>query len=240
MVHLIQATFAMPNSPFSFLRSALQLVTDPSAQDNAFKQMDQALKFISTEVQANRPNPSDNLPTAVKSGLLSSEEKTLVAGLMRVNHVGEVCAQALYQAQAQATNNPALKEVFIEAAKDEADHLAWTGQRLSELGAQPSVLNPVWYAGAYGLGWVAGKMGDATSLGFLAETEKQVEAHLTTHLKKLPAQDHASRAIVEQMRLEEAGHGHHAAQLGGTPPALPVRLAMRFMSKIMTTVAQRI
>ena len=169
----------MSNIPFSFVRSVLQLVTDPVAQDQAFKQVDQALKFISTPIEANRPNPSDRLPLAAKNNPMNPAEKTLVSGLMRVNHVGEVCAQALYQAQAQATDNPALKKVFIEAAKEEADHLAWTGQRLKELGAQPSLLNPVWYAGAYGLGWVTGKLGDATSLGFLAETEKQVEAHLT-------------------------------------------------------------
>ncbi len=159
---------------------------------------------------------------------------------MRVNHVGEVCAQALYSAQALATTNPALRSQFAKAAQEEADHLAWTHTRLDELGARPSLLNPVWYAGAFAMGFVAAKLGDKASLAFVVETEKQVEAHLQTHLDLLPAQDHASRAIVAQMKVEEAQHAADAAAAGA--PALPhaVQLAMKAAAKVMTSTARYI
>ncbi len=156
---------------------------------------------------------------------------------MRVNHVGEICAQALYQAQGLSTRDPALKAYFEQAAREENDHLAWTMQRLHELGARQSVLNPLWYAGAFGIGLVAGRMGDATSLGFIAETERQVEEHLASHLERLPADDKASRAIVEQMKLDEARHGEAALAAGGTPLPPPVRSLMRAAAKVMTVTA---
>ncbi len=222
------------------LQSLLEDLTRPDTVDRFLQQADRALKFVSTDIAAQRPNPADRLPETLKKPELDEQERRLSAGLMRVNHVGEVCAQALYQAQATATNDARLKKAFEEAARDEADHLAWTAERLEQLDAHPSLFNPLWYAGAYGLGWVAGKLGDTQSLGFLAETEKQVEAHLADHLKRLPEKDLPSRAIVETMRTEEAEHGHHAEQLGGQTPPAPVRLAMRLMSKVMTTVAHRI
>lgn len=222
------------------LRDVFSRLTNARSIDTWLVQADRALKFVSAPVAAQRPNPVDQLPKPAQRPELTAADKALSAGLMRVNHVGEVCAQALYQAQAMATRDPALKRTFEEAAREEADHLAWTAQRLSDLDAKPSLLNPVWYAGAYALGTVAGRLGDPQSLGFLAETEKQVEAHLSNHLKRLPAQDTASRSIVETMRIEEAQHGHHAEQLGGVTPPLPVRMAMKLMAKVMTTVAHRV
>lgn len=230
----------MNSRPGINLQSVLDSLTRPDTIDRFLQQADRALKFVSTDVSAQRPNPADRLPDTLKKPQLDDEERKLSAGLMRVNHVGEVCAQALYQAQASATQDPHLKQTFEHAAREEADHLAWTAQRLKELDAQPSIFNPLWYAGAWGLGWVAGKLGDRQSLGFLAETEKQVEAHLADHMKRLPEKDLPSRAIVETMRTEEAEHGHHAEQLGGELPPAPVRLAMRLMSKVMTTVAHRV
>ncbi|MDB5895745.1 MAG: demethoxyubiquinone hydroxylase family protein [Rhodoferax sp.] len=169
---------------------------------------------------------------------LSADEKRQSAALMRVNHVGEVCAQALYTAQALATDDAALRQHLMHAAQEETDHLAWTRQRLDELGGRTSLLNPLWYAGAFGLGLVAGKLGgDRVSLGFVVETERQVEAHLQSHLARLPAADHASRAIVAQMQQDEARHGAEAQQAGGVPLPAPLKLMMRAASKVMTTTA---
>ncbi len=159
---------------------------------------------------------------------------------MRVNHVGEVCAQALYTAQAAATANPALRAHFLQAAREEADHLAWTQARLDELGARPSLLNPLWYAGAFGLGLLAGRMGDAVSLGFVVETERQVEAHLQDHLERLPAQDHASRAIVVQMKDDEAEHASQAQAAGAVELPAPVKALMAGAARVMTTTAHYI
>ncbi len=172
--------------------------------------------------------------------MLSAPETRLSAGLMRVNHVGEVCAQALYTAQALATKNEALRAHFKRASVEETDHLAWTAQRLNELGAKPSILNPVWYVGAFGLGLIAGRLGDAVSLGFVVETERQVGAHLQSHLDVLPVNDHASRAIVVQMRDDELRHAEEAEKAGAMPLPLPVQQLMRSAAKVMTTVAQRI
>jgi ubiquinone biosynthesis monooxygenase Coq7 len=177
--------------------------------------------------------------------LLSPAEKTHAAGLMRVNHVGEVCAQALYTAQAMATQSTALREHFLQAAAEEHDHLAWTAERLEALGARPSVFNPLWYGGAFALGWVAGQLGDRVSLGFLQETELQVEAHLQSHLTPpdaggLPTQDEASRAIVAQMRDEEAEHAAHAVQLGAQELPSVAKDAMRAMANVMKAVAYRV
>ncbi len=159
---------------------------------------------------------------------------------MRVNHVGEVCAQALYTAQAAVTRDPALRAHFLEAAHEETDHLAWTRQRLDDLGARPSVLNPLWYAGAFGLGLIAGRLGDALSLGFVAETERQVEAHLESHLDRLPPTDHASRTVVEQMKVDEARHATQAVAAGAAGLPEAAKALMRIASKVMTTVAHRI
>jgi ubiquinone biosynthesis monooxygenase Coq7 len=171
---------------------------------------------------------------------LEPAERTLSAALMRVNHVGEVCAQALYTAQAAATANPALRAHFLQAAREEADHLAWTQARLDELGARPSLLNPLWYAGAFGLGLLAGRMGDAVSLGFVVETERQVEAHLQDHLERLPAQDHASRAIVVQMKDDEAEHASQAQAAGAVELPAPVKALMAGAARVMTTTAHYI
>lgn len=156
---------------------------------------------------------------------------------MRVNHVGEVCAQALYTAQAMATRDPALRTHFEAAAREETDHLAWTRTRLEELGDRPSLLNPLWYAGAFGLGLLAGRLGDRVSLGFVVETERQVESHLESHLDRLPAADHASRAIVIQMKQDEASHAAQALAAGGAELPAPAKLLMRAAAKVMTTTA---
>jgi len=159
---------------------------------------------------------------------------------MRVNHVGEVCAQALYDAQANFAHTPDVRVQFEHAAREEEDHLAWCAQRLGELGSQPSVLNPLWYAGAYVMGTVAARIGDPISLGFVVETERQVEAHLNSHLELLPQQDTKSRAIVEQMRVDEIAHANAAQAAGATALPLPVKFVMRAMAKVMTTTAYRI
>ena len=169
--------------------------------------------------------------------VLSPADKRKAAALMRVNHVGEVCAQALYSAQAMTTRDPALKAHFEHAAREESDHLAWTQGRLAELGGRPSLLNPLWYAGAFGLGLVAARLGDRASLGFLVETERQVEAHLQGHLLELPLADHASRAIVAQMKEDEAAHAALAVRAGGVELPAPVRGLMKAASRVMTTVA---
>ena len=169
--------------------------------------------------------------------VLSPADRRKAAALMRVNHVGEVCAQALYSAQAMTTRDPALKAHFEQAAREEGDHLAWTQGRLAELDGRPSLLNPLWYAGAFGLGLVAARLGDRASLGFLVETERQVEAHLQSHLQELPLADHASRAIVAQMKEDEAAHAALAVQAGGVELPFAVRGLMKAASRVMTTVA---
>jgi 3-demethoxyubiquinol 3-hydroxylase len=171
---------------------------------------------------------------------LNDAERRQAAGLMRVNHVGEVCAQALYAAQALSTRNLDLRLQFNQASADEVDHLAWTAERLQELGARPSRLNPLWYVGAFGMGLLAGRMGDAISLGFVVETERQVGAHLQSHLDALPAGDHASRAIVAQMHDDELRHAQAAQAAGAIELPQPVKQLMRAAAKVMTTVAERI
>lgn len=171
---------------------------------------------------------------------LNDTERRKAASLMRVNHVGEVCAQALYASQALATRSPELRRQFNQASADEVDHLAWTAERLQELGSRPSVLNPLWYAGAFGLGLLAGRMGDAISLGFVVETEVQVGAHLQSHLVALPAGDHASRAIVAQMHDDEMRHAREAQAAGAAELPQAVKHMMRGAAKVMTTLAERI
>jgi ubiquinone biosynthesis monooxygenase Coq7 len=172
---------------------------------------------------------------------LTAAEAREAGALMRVNHVGEVCAQALYASQALATNNPVLRAHFEAAAREETDHLAWTRARLDELGARPSLLNPLWYAGAFGIGLLAGRLGgDRLSLGFVVETERQVEAHLASHMERLPACDQASRAIVAQMRDDEARHADEALAAGALPMPQPIRQLMRGAARVMTLTAHRI
>lgn len=197
---------------------------------------DSALRTLFARPPASRPCPV--VPSEATH--LSPAEKRHAAALMRVNHVGEVCAQALYTAQAAATRDPKLREQFEQAAREETDHLAWTRARLDELGDRPSLLNPLWYAGAFGLGLLAGRLGDRASLGFVAETENQVEAHLQSHLERLPAADHASRAIVAQMRDDEAAHAASARQAGAAELPEPAKMLMRAAGKVMTTTAHYI
>ena len=195
---------------------------------------DTALRALTGVHRATRSSPQPRLGPAAT---LSPSEKELAGALMRINHVGEVCAQALYSAQALATRNPTFRRQFEIAAREEADHLAWTRERLDQLGARPSFLNPVWYAGAFGLGLLAGRAGDAVSLGFVVETERQVEQHLESHLDRLPAADSASRALVAQMKDDESKHAAGAGQLGAVTLPAPVRWAMRLAARVMTTTA---
>ena len=208
-------------------------------KDSLYPLLDSALRTLFAEPRASRPYPQ---PTTLDMhpAPLEAVDKAHAGALMRVNHVGEVCAQALYTAGAFASNNAATKAHFIAAAKEETDHLAWTKTRLDELGARPSLLNPLWYAGAFGLGLLAGKLGDAVSYGFVAETEAQVEAHLHSHLTSLPAADHASRAVVTQMEADEARHGLEARKAGAMELPAPVKALMAAAAKVMTTTAYRI
>jgi ubiquinone biosynthesis monooxygenase Coq7 len=201
--------------------------------DNLIIGMDKVLRVMGGVAMASRPTPAEH----VANDVLDAREQRHSAGLMRVNHVGEVCAQALYDSQSRYAKSPEMRAQFAQAGREEEDHLAWTAQRLAELGSQPSLLNPVWYAGAYALGTVAAHLGDARSLGFVVETERQVEAHLNQHLDLLPAQDAKSRAIVEQMRQDEIAHGAAALALGADETPVPVKAAMAAMAKVMTTTA---
>jgi ubiquinone biosynthesis monooxygenase Coq7 len=201
--------------------------------DNLIAGFDRALRVVGGVATASRPNPG----TLAHDCELNAQEARHSAGLMRVNHVGEVCAQALYDSQGRHANSPAMRAQFEQAGREEQDHLAWTAERLSELGSQPSLLNPLWYAGAYTMGTIAARLGDARSLGFVVETERQVEAHLNSHLDQLPPQDGKSRAIVDQMRVDEIEHGAKAQAMGAAEMPLPVRMAMRAMAKVMTTTA---
>lgn len=197
---------------------------------------DNALRTVSGAATEARSVP--DLPTSGTT--LTPQERRLSGALMRVNHVGEVCAQALYEAQALTARSTAVRDQMRAASRDEVDHLAWTAGRLRELGDRPSLLNPIWYAGAFTLGWLAGKAGDRWSLGFLAETEWQVERHLAGHLDQLPASDQRSRAIVTQMRSDEAAHAEQAEAAGAATLPAPLPLLMRAAATVMTTVAHRI
>jgi ubiquinone biosynthesis monooxygenase Coq7 len=219
-----------------------------SPLDRVIAAADQTLRTLSGAVSASRPIPTPvlnekgagaaepGLPTAA----LSEEQRREAAALMRVNHVGEVCAQALYQAQALTARTPELRAKMLRAAQEELDHLAWTQQRLHQLKDRPSLLNPLWYAGSFAIGLAAGRAGDAVSLGFVVETERQVEEHLAGHLDRLPVQDTASRAIVEQMREDEARHGREARDAGAAPLPAPVQGLMKLAAKVMTTTAHRV
>lgn len=214
--------------------------------------LESALRTLFAKPKASRACPT--MPEAIAAPMTDAE-KTHAGALMRINHVGEVCAQALYTAQALSTPSAALRVHFNAAAKEEGDHLAWTAERLAQLGARPSLLNPLWYGGAFAMGLLAGRLGDAVSLGFVEETEKQVAAHLDGHLgfggldgvgtaasatRALPPGDQPSRAIVAQMRDDEAAHSKEAAHLGAQELPRFVKDGMARLAKAMTTVAYRI
>lgn len=194
---------------------------------------DRALRTVFAPAVSRRRHPDEGLDEADLSGA----EKRHAAGLMRVNHSGEVCAQALYQGQALTARNPEAAQALVQASDEETEHLAWCERRLNELGSHKSLLNPLWYGGSLAMGVLAGALGDRWNLGFLAETERQVEAHLDSHLARLPAQDAKSRAIVEQMKTDEIKHAETAIALGGMELPLPVKLAMQLSSKVMTRTA---
>ena len=205
--------------------------------DRLILEFDTALRSVVGGANAQRPIPGSNL--ASNLGLDAAERKH-AAGLMRVNHVGEVCAQALYQSQKLVARNPEIQEILNHSGQEEMDHLAWCETRLQELGSHTSYLNPLWYAGSFAIGMAAGLAGDKWSLGFVAETEKQVENHLESHLQKLPKEDQRSRAIVDQMRVDEIAHGQAAKNAGGAHLPEPIQKIMQAMSKVMTTTAYKI
>ena len=204
--------------------------------DRFIVSVDNALRTVSGAVHASRPSPA----AGVADADLDPDQRRLSGALMRVNHVGEVCAQALYQAQALTARSDSLQQEMFQAAREETDHLAWTQARLGELGDRASLLNPLWYAGAFGIGLLAGRLGDAVSLGFVVETERQVEAHLAGHLDRLPAADARSRAIVAVMQDDERRHADHALAAGGLELPAPVRWLMRGAAKLMTVTAHRV
>ncbi|MBU0770843.1 MAG: 2-polyprenyl-3-methyl-6-methoxy-1,4-benzoquinone monooxygenase [Gammaproteobacteria bacterium] len=201
--------------------------------DRLITELDRALRTLAAPARTYRTVPGSDLPETD----LEPAERSRVGSLMRVNHVGEICAQALYQGQALTCRDPAVRAALRRAATEETEHLSWTAGRLSELGSRKSLLNPVWYGGALAMGVAAGVIGDKWNLGFLAETEKQVEAHLQRHLDRLPAADQKSWRILEQMRQDERDHAHTAERLGAAELPAPVKLAMRAASRLMTGVA---
>jgi ubiquinone biosynthesis monooxygenase Coq7 len=203
--------------------------------DELIGEFDRGLRSMTGVTRMSRPVPQADV--VADDSEMTVAEQGHAAGLMRVNHVGEVCAQALYQAQKLATRSERLKQAFDHAAREEEDHLAWTAQRLRELNSRPSLLNPVWYVGSLAIGFVAGKFGDRVSLGFMAETERQVEQHLDGHLDRLPVADHASRAIVKQMRVDEIAHARNASDAGGVELPAPVTALMRTAARVMTRTA---
>ena len=204
--------------------------------DRLIHEFDRALRAIAGVANASRPSPAERKPESE----LQDAERRHAAALMRVNHVGEICAQALYQGQALTARDAHAKAALEQAAREEEDHLAWSAQRIRELGGRPSLLNPLWYAGSLAIGAVAGALGDRWNLAFLAETEHQVEEHLTGHLQALPANDERTRAVVEAMRSDEAKHRATALRLGAAELPQPAKAAMRLASKVMTTVAYRV
>jgi ubiquinone biosynthesis monooxygenase Coq7 len=206
------------------------------ALDRLIVEFDRALRTVSGVADASRPSPAEAVPEAELTG----GDRAHAAALMRVNHVGEVCAQALYQGQALTARDPWARDALKRAAREEEDHLAWSAERIRELGGRPSLLNPLWYAGAFAIGSVAGALGDRWNLGFVAETERQVEEHLSGHLERLPPEDGRTRAVVSAMRADEARHRDTAVQLGAAELPRPLRLAMRLASGVMTRVAYRV
>jgi 3-demethoxyubiquinol 3-hydroxylase len=204
--------------------------------DHLIVEFDKALRTVFAPAPTARAMPGAAEPEAE----LSQAERAHAAALMRVNHCGEICAQALYQGQALTSGDPAIRAALEQAAWEETEHLAWTERRIAELGGRKSLLNPLWYGGALALGVLAGKFGDAWNLGFLAETERQVESHLESHKARLPPQDRRSWEILEQMRVDEAGHAQTAVRLGARELPAPVKGAMLLASKLMKGAAYRI
>ena len=198
--------------------------------DTLIIEFDKGLRTLFAKAPTARPYPD----TGIADAEMDEAEKKHTAALMRINHTGEICAQALYQGQALTAHDPVVQEKLIGAAWEETEHLAWTSKRVHELGSHLSVLNPLWYTGSLAMGAAAGLMGDKWNLGFLAETERQVGAHLQSHLDSLPPQDAKSRAVVQQMYVDEVGHSDMAIRLGAAELPLPVKLAMRGMSVVMT------
>jgi 3-demethoxyubiquinol 3-hydroxylase len=198
--------------------------------DKLIVEFDKGLRTLFSRAQSVRPFPDAELPEAE----LSEGEKKHAASLMRINHTGEICAQALYQGQALTARDAKVQEKLMQASQEETEHLAWTSKRVHELGSHLSLLNPLWYTGSLALGAFAGLLGDKWNLGFLAETEHQVGGHLQSHLASLPQQDEKSRAVVLQMYVDETRHSEMAKELGGAELPLPVKLAMKATSKIMT------
>ena len=199
--------------------------------DRLIIEFDKGLKTLTASAHSVRPYPDAQVQDAAE---LNAEEKRHAAALMRINHCGEVCAQALYNGQALTAKNPQIKQALAQASKEETEHLAWCEKRIHELGSHTSLLNPLWYAGSFTLGALAGAIGDKWNLGFLAETERLVGAHLDKHLKELPSQDEKSRAILAQMKIDEAHHAHTAVHLGAAELPKPIKSAMQQMSKVMT------
>jgi ubiquinone biosynthesis monooxygenase Coq7 len=204
--------------------------------DRLIVEFDRALRTTAGVADAARENPA----AAVAEAELAVEDRRHAAALMRVNHVGEVCAQALYQGQALTARNENARRGLEQAAREEEDHLAWSAERIVELGGRQSLLNPVWYAGAFAMGAAAGAFGDRWNLAFLAETERQVEEHLSGHLDKLPPSDERTRALVDAMRADEGRHRDTALHLGAAELPRPVKRAMRLAARVMTTVAYRV
>ena len=207
-----------------------------SPLDRLLDSAQNALSTVAGSPRAERGNPGDATPDVV----LDEAERRHAAGLMRINHVGEVCAQALYVGQAAVARDPATRDQLLAAAQEETDHLAWCADRLRELDSRPSLLNPLWYAGSWAIGAVAGLRGDGWNLGFVVETERQVEAHLDEHLESLPAADERSREIIRVMKADEARHADHAAEAGAKVLPPPIPQAMALASKLMKLVAYRL
>ena len=201
--------------------------------DRCILEFDKALRILYGEPDARRPSPAD----AVAEEDLRDEVRRDAAALMRVNHCGEVCAQALYQGQSLASSNEDIKGALANAAREEADHLAWSAQRVRELGGRLSLLNPLWYAGSLALGYAAGRLGERWNLGFLAETERQVEQHLQRHIDRLGGRDARTHAVIESMQAEETGHRRTAESLGARELPKPARLGMRLAARLMTTLS---
>ena len=204
--------------------------------DRLIVEFDRALRTVFATAHSVRPVPG----AAFSEPALDEQERRHAVGLMRVNHCGEICAQALYQGQALTSRDPSIRDALRSAADDETEHLAWTESRITELGGRKSLLNPLLYLGSLSLGIFAGVLGDKWNLGFLAETERQVEAHLDGHLRQLPVDDAKSRAIVDQMRLDEIQHAEMAIAYGAAELPLAVRLAMKAAAKVMTSTAYRL
>jgi 3-demethoxyubiquinol 3-hydroxylase len=209
----------------------------PSRLDGWLAEIEAALATSLAEAPpAQRPNPGAPQPSVE----LDVGQRRHVAGLMRINHAGEVCAQALYRGQARVARDAATRATLLQAASEEGDHLAWCAERLRELDSRPSLLNPLWYAGSYAIGVAAGLYGDGYNLGFVVETERQVEAHLGEHLQRLPEGDERSRAILQQMQVDEAEHGEHARQAGARALPAPIPRLMGLASAVMKALAYRV